>query len=918
MAQDYKSTLHLPQTDFPMRAGLAQKEPQILEFWKRKGVYDKLQKKNFNGPKFSFHDGPPYANGEMHLGHALNKSLKDFVVKYRSMNGYACPYVPGWDTHGLPIELKVLKDGGLDKDSISPVELRQKCAETARYWIGRQKEGMIRLGCFADWEHPYMTLQPEYEAAELDALAGMVEKGYVYRGQKPVYWCIDCQTALAAAEIEYGDETSPSIFVAYSMEDLSSKFPELAGEPVSVVVWTTTPWTLPASMAVAVGLQYDYGFYRVEKRLYLLACGMVDSVAQATGLTFGEPVLTVKGQALEGCVAFHPFLDRKTPIVLADYVTLDAGTGCVHTAPGHGVEDYETGCRYGIEIYNPVDGRGRFTPDTPLVGGMDIEKGAQTVMQTLRDSGRLLGVKKIVHSYPHCWRCHKPVVFRSTDQWFINVEAFREEALKAIDEDVKWMPTWGHDRIYNMVRERSDWCISRQRIWGVPIPAFTCSQCGETILTADRIRVVSAQVARFGSDYWWSKDAEELLGHELARCPHCGGALSKGTDILDVWFDSGVSHFAVLKGRPELSWPADLYLEGADQHRGWFQTSLLASVAVTGKSPYKAVLTHGFFMDGEGRKMSKSLGNVVSAQKIVEKYGADILRLWVASTDYRSDMRISYKIVDSLVESYRRIRNTARYLLGNLHGFNPSTDRVPYEKMGEFDRWVLALLNRTIRRVTESYENYEFHIPTMTIHQLCVNELSSVYLDVNKDRLYADPENDTARRATQTVMWELLTTLTRMLAPVLSFTSEEIWQAAKEIDPSLEESVFLAEWPKPNESLIDEELLARWDKILAVRGAVSKALEEARASGQIGQSLEAAVTASLPEEYRSLLSEREWNDLCITSSFKLGELPGVPADEMGVALSVSRVEGQKCPRCWKYVTHWDENGLCDRCHSIIG
>ncbi|MDY3867839.1 MAG: isoleucine--tRNA ligase, partial [Pyramidobacter sp.] len=585
MSVDYKSTLQLPATKFPMRAGLAKREPETVKFWEDNQIYKKMVESNKDHHSFMFHDGPPYANGEIHIGHALNKSLKDFIVKYKSMRGYYCPYVPGWDTHGLPIELKTLKSEEIDKDNINPLELRQHCATYAKKYVDIQRKGMIRLGCFADWEHPYLTLQHDFEARELGTLASMVEKGLIYRGTKPVYWCIDCQTALAAAEIEYADETSPSVFVAYQLDDVSDKYPQLKGKDVNVIVWTTTPWTLPASMAIAIHPSYPYAFYEVGDKVYLIAEGMADSVSADTGIQFGEPLLTVQGHELELLNANHPFYDRKTPILLADYVTLDAGTGCVHTAPGHGVEDYETGCRYNIENYNPVDAKGYFVPETPLVGGMSIDEGAKVCLNVLTENGRLLGLKKISHSYPHCWRCHKPVIFRSTPQWFIDVSAFRDRSLDVINNEVRWIPAWGHDRIFNMVRDRSDWCISRQRVWGVPIPAFECPDCRKTVLSADRIRKVQEWVAKEGCDAWWAHSTEELLG-DLNVCPYCGGKhLEKGKDILDVWFDSGVSHFSVMDTRPELSWPADLYLEGSDQHRGWFQTSLLASVAVSDKAP---------------------------------------------------------------------------------------------------------------------------------------------------------------------------------------------------------------------------------------------------------------------------------------------------------------------------------------------
>ncbi len=918
MSMDYKSTLKLPKTDFPMRAGLSKREPEILKFWDEIGLYEKMiQRRSPDGPSFIFHDGPPYANGEIHIGHALNKGLKDFIVKYKNMRGYYCPYIPGWDTHGLPIELKVLQSEKVDKDHMAPLDLRKRCEAYAKKYVSVQREGMIRLGCFSDWDHPYLTLEPRFEVQELGVLADMIDKGLIYRGTKPVYWCTDCQTALAAAEIEYGDETSPSIYVAYPMDDLSEKYPLLKGRDVNVVAWTTTPWTLPASQAVALNPAVSYGFYEVGEKVYILAVGLASSVAEATGLALGEPLLTLKGLELELTNANHPYLDRKTPLVMADYVTLESGTGCVHTAPGHGVEDYETGMRYDLDNYNPVDSRGYFYPETPLVGGLSIDDGGKLVVKTLEENGRLLGLRKITHSYPHCWRCHDPVIFRSTSQWFVDVAQFRDKALASIDKDVTWIPAWGRDRIYNMVRDRSDWCISRQRVWGVPIPAFDCADCGHTVLTSDRVHKVQEWVAKEGCDAWWAHSVEELLG-DLATCPHCGGKhLQKGKDILDVWFDSGSSHKGVLDVRPEASWPADMYLEGSDQHRGWFQTSLLTSVAVTGRAPYRSVLTHGFIVDEQGRKMSKSLQNGVAPQRIIDQHGADILRLWVASTDYRTDIRISDNIIARLADEYRRIRNTARYLLGNLNGFDPAKDRVDPAQMSSFDRWILSRLHNVIKKVTEGYDNYEFHIPMVTIHQFCVNELSSLYLEASKDRLYADEPSGLSRRSCQTVMWDILTALAKMLAPVLSFTAEEIWQQTRKFDETLAESVFLCDWPAYDKELCDDALEAKWDKILELRSSVSKALEASRAAGEIGQSLEAAVAVMAPEEYRDLLTLQEWDMICITSGFQFANSLEEEADERGIAVHVSLAKGSKCPRCWRYEETHREDGLCCRCGHVM-
>ncbi|NCC95348.1 MAG: isoleucine--tRNA ligase [Synergistales bacterium] len=920
MSKDFKETLCLPKTDFPMRAGLAKKEPQFLEFWNEIKLNDRMKDKNKGKKTFILHDGPPYANGHIHIGTAFNKILKDFIPKFKSMRGYYCPYVPGWDTHGLPIELKVLKDQDVDKDSIDPVELRKRCTKYAMDFLDVQRSEFKRLGVIGDWENPYVTLKSEYEAAQIGVFADIVEKGLVYKGKKPVYWCIDCQTALAAAEIEYGDETSPSIYVSYSMPKVGEKFDLLKGKDVNVIVWTTTPWTLPASMAVAIHPSYRYVFVPSGDSVYLLADELVEEVQKATGLSFGQPLLAVKGSELEGVEALHPFYpDRVTPIVLADYVVLDTGTGCVHTAPGHGVEDYETGVRYGIEVYNPVDASGRYVIDTKLVGGMTLSEGEKKVFEVLTENGRLLGRMKIVHSYPHCWRCKKPVIFRSTDQWFVNVAKFRKEALDIIDQ-VQWVPEWGRDRIYNMVRDRSDWCISRQRVWGVPIPAFYCKDCGKMILDPKAMRLVQEKVREKGCDVWWQESPEELIG-DLAKCPDCGSRnVEKERDIMDVWFDSGVSHFAVLETRDDLSWPADLYLEGSDQHRGWFQTSLLTSVGSRGVAPYKAVLTHGFIVDGQGKKMSKSIGNVVAPQEIIDAYGADILRLWVASTDYKNDIRISDTIIKTLSEEYRRIRNTARFLLGNLSDFVPERDTVEYSDLSSFDRWILSKLNRLVAKVTKGYESYEFHIPTVAIHQFCVNELGSLYLDVAKDCLYADKVDSPSRRAVQTVMWRILVSLTKMLAPVLSFTSEEIWQELKKIDPSQPESVFLADWPNVVDSEIDPDLEENWNGIVSIKGAISRAIEVCRSSGEIGQSLETAVTIVKKEDgVSTLLSNDEWQRIAIVSSFSwVDDCPDAKEDdETGYMIKVSPASGSKCPRCWRFSEDVDDQGLCPRCQTVI-
>ena len=927
MANDYKKTLNLPETDFPMRANLSKREHEFLAFWSNAGIYEKLVEMRKEADLFVLHDGPPYANGNIHIGTAFNKILKDLIPKFKWMKGFRAPYVPGWDTHGLPIELRVLKERGVSKDSIDPVDLREHCKEYASKFIDIQRREFKRLGVLGDWNNPYITYKPEYEAAQIGVFADMLEKGLIYKGRKPVFWCIDCQTALAAAEIEYEDETSPSIYVAYPMPELPGRKIESPFREMEcfVLVWTTTPWTLPASLAVAVHPDLDYVAVPSEGRLFIIARDLVGQVASLTGLQFGEPVFEMKGRELESAIAIHPFYgERKIPFALADYVGTDQGSGCVHTAPGHGVDDFETGVRYGLDVLNPVDDKGFFIKGTPLVGGLSLDEGSKKIMEVLQSSGRLIGSGKIRHSYPHCWRCKKPVIFRATEQWFVSVNSFRKQALEEIEE-VSWVPAWGKERINNMVRDRSDWCISRQRIWGVPIPAFYCIDCGKVIADPVRIRKVQDLFRKNGSNSWWKMTASEIL-HELAFCPDCKSAnLKKETDIMDVWFDSGSSHVAVLETRPDLRWPADLYLEGSDQHRGWFQTSLLTSVATRGSAPFRTVLTHGFIVDGDGRKMSKSLGNVVAPQEIIEKFGADILRLWVASTDYRNDVRISEQILSNLVESYRRIRNTARFILGNLNGFDPRTDMVRFDEMPEIDKWILSKNNRLILRATKGYEDFEFHLPSYMIHHFCVNDLSAIYLDVCKDRLYAEKRKSPERRSCQTAMWVILGTLTRMLAPVLSFTSEEIWQEMKKIDPSLPESIFLSSWPEHDENIPVEQIDKKWEQLLQMRGAVCRALESARSEGIIGHSLDAEVEVVLEEKTAGvldLMTEDDWSILAIVSSFKKVEsirdrVFSWKDQDTGAEFNIRKAPGEKCPRCWKRSRDISGDSICPRCQRVL-
>lgn len=929
-SKDYKDTLNLPVTKFPMRANLAKREPSFLEFWHSHDIYHKaLNARKDSHEHFVLHDGPPYANGDIHIGTAFNKILKDFIPKFNTMAGRYAPYIPGWDTHGLPIELRALKDGGLSKlgTDVDPVELRKKCKQTALHYLDLQREEFKRLGVLGEWDHPYITLDPKFEHLELHAFADMVNKGLIYRGLKPVYWCTDCQTALAAGEIEYWDEESPSVYVAYPIPEIAQKFPELSGREVYIVIWTTTPWTLPSSAGVAIHPRYDYGFYENDGKVYIFADALKDSVSRNTGMTFSEPIKLVKGADLERLEPVHPFYDdKKLLVVLADYVELETGTGCVHTSPGHGVEDYETGVRYGLKVYSSVDNAGYFEKDMPIVGGMSLLDGGNKALELIRARGRLLGSGKLMHSYPHCWRCKRPVIFRATDQWFINVAAFKDEALNVIDNEVRWIPEWGRDRIFNMVSSRSDWCISRQRVWGIPVPAIHCKDCGNFTLTPDRIRMLAEKVkdSPDGSSIWWEESLEDLFG-EFAKCDHCGSHnIEKDSNILDVWFDSGVSHMSVLNERFGLSWPCEMYLEGSDQHRGWFQSSLLTAVAIKGHAPYKQVLTHGFTLDGDGRKMSKSLGNTIAPKEVLDEFGADILRLWVASTDYRNDVRISKAILKSLSETYRRIRNTARFLLGNLHDFKLGENAVDYANLLSMDKWILDRLHRIIARSYEAFEDYEFHIPVSLIHSFCVNELSAFYLDISKDRLYVEDTNSLTRRSAQSAMWEILSCLTRMLAPLLSFTAEEIWQDMREIDSTLPESVFLSDFPTQDKSRLNDELNSLWSEAVTLKGAISRMLETMRAEKIIGTSLEAAVQVRKSQALEKLAKSftvEELADIAIVSKFEWTDdftLPKVfNDDDTGFELAGGFTSGTKCPRCWKYDDNPNEHGLCKRCAHVL-
>lgn len=950
---DYSKTLHLPETEFPMRGNLPKKEPGFVEFWQQNHLYEKrIEKRKKEGaPTFVLHDGPPYANGKIHIGHALNKTLKDIIVRYHHMAGNEAIYVPGWDTHGLPIEYAVLKDSGEDRANMTPLELRKKCLAYAKKWIEIQKEDFIRMGVVGDFAHRYVTFDPHLEAKELEVFGEMANKGYIYKGKKAVYWCTHCETALAEAEIEYKDRKSPSIYVKYPMIDVHGLQPEgVDPSKVFAVIWTTTPWTIPASCYISVNPKFTYvwvhnkaadEYYLMNKELApasLSDCKVEDYEFVGREM-LGSELDLAKFEHPLAHFAPETYGDRTIYVLEGNHVTLDAGTGCVHTAPGHGVDDfevyktYENAGKLHQPIVCPVDEKGHMTAEAgEFLVGKTIWEAEGPVISTLAHEGRLLGKKSLHHQYAHCWRCKQPVIYRATDQWFASINDFRDKALKAVD-DTRFIPSWGHDRLYNMIRDRQDWCISRQRSWGVPIPAFYCDDCGKWIITPETMKKVEEIVEKEGTDAWWAHSAEELLP-EGFKCPHCGGThFHKEKDIMDVWFDSGSTWNGVLRYPHEESWkdmsyPCDLYLEGSDQHRGWFHSSLLTSVAVNGHAPYKAVLTHGFTMDGEGRKMSKSVGNVVAPQDVINKYGADVMRLWISSVDYQGDVRLSDKIVKSMSDVYRKIRNTFRYLLGNLSDFDPKTDSVAYADMEELDRWALLRMEQVKETVLKAYDDYEFHVMYHAVHNFCTVDLSAIYLDILKDRLYTEKADSKLRRSAQTAMYEILTTLVRLVAPVLCFTSEEVWQAL----PNKEErewSVHMSDMPKVNEAYLDKELDEKWKKRLAVRSVAMKALEEARQAKVIGHPLDAEVTVYADGEAYDIVKamEKELADFLLVSQTHIVE--GTAAapenaasnEEGTVKASVAVCTLAKCERCWKRSVDVDADpkhpGVCARCAHVL-
>ena len=921
---DYNKTLNLPDTTFPMRAGLPQREPEMLEGWEQSRLYDRLMKKNEGKPLWILHDGPPYANASIHIGTAMNKIIKDIIVRYRNMTGYKSPYVPGWDTHGLPIELKARAKVGAERAAtMSPVELRAVCKEHALYFVDEQRTQFKRLGCIGEWDNPYVTLAPEFEARQIEIFSDMAMKGYIYKGLKPVYWCPDCQTALAEAEIEYAEDPCWSVYVKFPVADDKNVLSAAGIDPAKArfVIWTTTTWTLPANTGICLGADFTYVAVEYGGEFLIMAEDLCKESMEAAGIADAEyrVAATFKGSELEYMTAHHPFLDRTSLVMVGDHVTLESGTGCVHNAPGHGVDDFNMTRNYPeLEIVVPVDNKGYMTEEAgSICAGMSTNDAGKAIAAAMRESGALFASRKMIHQYPHCWRCKQPVLFRATEQWFCSVESFKDEAIEAA-RGVKWTPAWGEERMVSMIRERSDWCISRQRLWGVPIPVFYCEDCEKPIFQRDIFDAVIKLFRAEGSDAWYTKSAEEILPVGT-KCPHCGGVhFKKDRDIMDVWFDSGTSHASVLDGREYMQWPADLYMEGGDQYRGWFQSSLLTAVAWRGKSPYRAVLSHGWTVDGEGRKMSKSLGNVIAPQEVVDKYGADILRLWVASLDYRVDVRLSPEILKQLTESYRKIRNTARFILGNLGDFNPDTDCTDDAGMEEIDRWALMRLNELNEHVAVAYESYEFHDALHSIHNFCVVDMSNFYLDVLKDRLYVEEPASATRRAAQTAMWRLLSALTKMLAPMLAYTAEEIWSFMPHSAADDRESVLFNEIPKVDTAAIDKDFMAKWTRIHALRDDVKRALEEARNQKVIGGSLDACVTIACNGDMMEFAKSVAplLPVVLIVSDVELVEGEGDEA-----VITVRHAEGEKCVRCWTYsktVGQMPHDGLCARCDAIIG
>ncbi len=931
MAKDYTSTLNLPQTDFPMRAGLPQREPEMLKYWDSIDLYQKMQDNAKDKPLYMLHDGPPFSNGNIHMGTAMNKILKDFINKSKVMSGFRVPYVPGWDNHGMPIESAIIKQSKLDRKKMSIPEFRNACHDFAENFVGIQKEQFIRLGVSGDWEHPYLTMNRDFEAREVKVFGEMYRKGYIYKGLKPVYWCPSDETALAEAEIEYQTDPCTSIYVKFRVKNDGGKLSGIC-DPSNTyfIIWTTTTWTLPGNQAISLNPVEDYVILRADNgECYIVAEALAARTMEEGGIASYTVLATMKGSDFEYMTAEHPFLDRESLLTVADYVTMDSGTGCVHTAGGFGADDNVTCRRYGLPPLVSVDDRGYQTEDAGKFAGLRYDKSNDAILSDMKETGALFASREIEHEYPHCWRCKNPIIFRATPQWFCSVDAFKDAAAEACD-GVEWLPEWGGERIKSMVRERADWCISRQRHWGLPIPVFYCDDCRKPVCTEETIENVSRLFGEHGSNIWYEKTAAELLPEGFA-CPHCGGKhFTAETDTLDGWFDSGSSHFAVLEGKEGLKWPADMYLEGADQYRGWFQSSLLTAVGARGKAeaPYKTVLTHGWVVDGEGKAMHKSLGNVIIPTDMIAKYGADLVRLWVASSDYRVDVRVSDPIFKQLSDIYRKIRNTVRILIADLYDFDPDRDAVAFDQLPEIDRWMIASMNRLTRTVREAYDTYEFHVAYHAVSNFCTIELSKLYVDITKDRVYTELAGGELRRAAQTAMYFVLSGLVRLLAPMISFTAEEMWQAIPHAAADKRESVFLNEMPSYDPSLEFPEVTEKWDALFSMRDDVMKALELARAEKLVGKSLDAKITLYSEDPKMQEMLRAFEADLCtvfIVSGVKLvqGSAPASAhtEGETGIGVLVEPADGCKCDRCWTYAVkgeHTEDGGfLCERCRDIL-
>ena len=929
MAQKYDLTLNLPKTDFPMRAGLPKREPDMLKHWEELDIYNEMLKKNEGKPLFNLHDGPPFSNGNIHMGHALNKCIKDFITRSYAMRGYYTPYIPGWDNHGMPIESAIIKEQKLNHKAMSVADFRSACEAYAEKYIGIQMEGFKRLGVIGDWEHPYKTMNKGFEADEVRVFGKMYKNGHIYKGLKPVYWCAHDETALVEAEIEYHDDPCTTVYVKFAMNDDLGKLSHLDKSKLYFIIWTTTIWTLPGNLAIALHPDESYAIVKAANgEMYIVAEALVEKVMKVGGIDEYEIVETHSGSFYENMLASHPFLPKTSRLVLADYVTMDSGTGCVHTAPGFGADDYLTCKRYGMDMVVPVDDQGRHTDYAGKYAGLKTDESNPIILNDMRDSGVLFASEDIVHSYPHCWRCKHPIIFRATPQWFCSVDSFKEEAVKAC-ENVRWLPAWGQDRMASMIRERADWCISRQRRWGLPIPVFYCSDCGKPVCTDESIESVAAIFEEHGSNAWFEREAEELLPQGF-KCPHCGGThFTKETDTLDGWFDSGSTHFAAMK-RDQGFWPANMYMEGGDQYRGWFQSSLLVAVGALGMgAPYKECLTHGWTVDGEGRAMHKSLGNGVDPADIVKEFGADMIRLWAGSADYHVDVRCSKEIFKQLSQNYLKFRNTARYCLGNLDGFD-ANDLVKPEDMLELDKWSMTKLNKLIEKAAAAYDDYEFHVVSHLINDFCVVELSNFYLDIIKDRLYCEERDGLKRRSAQTALYLILDTMTKMFAPILAFTCDEIWLAMPHRESDDVRNVVLNEMNKPfTEYALDDDEMAKWDALISVRNDVNGVLEAARGAKRIGKPLEASVTLHAKGASRQTverISDMNLSELFIVSECLISDedehdpeaVVGDGSYNSGLTVSVKEAPGTKCPRCWMHSTKADpETGLCPRCAAVV-